>query len=196
MTLELPRLTVCFRFSFFAVLTAMLLFCEGRVTALCLLSSLLHEGGHLAVMTLVRCLPQRVIFGAGGIVIERDHPGGKWEEFAAALGGVAVNALLCLGALLCVRLNGSVTARMFFWVNALLLLFNLLPVRQLDLYTALCAVFPGHSRCLKRLSDVTTLLLFAATVLYFIKISVNPSLAAACACCAACNGFAGERSDL
>lgn len=196
MTIELPHLTVCFRFSFFAVLTVMLLFCDANVTALCLVSSLLHEGGHLAVMALVRTYPQSICFGAGGIVIERARPGGKWEEFAAALGGVALNAVLCLGAFLSVRLTGSVTARMFFWVNALLLLFNLLPVRQLDLYTALCAVFPGQTRCFKRISDVTTVLLFVATIVYFIKISVNPSLAAACACCAACNGFAGERSNL
>ena len=66
MTIELPRVTLRFRFSFFAVLTLMLLCGNEAVALCCFLSSALHECGHLLLLLLFRAFPEDVTFGAGG----------------------------------------------------------------------------------------------------------------------------------
>ena len=192
MTVELPNLTLRFRFSFFAVLTVMLLRFDAAVTALCILASLFHEGGHLLAMYAVHCPPRCVTFGAGGIVIERDGRfAGRMAEAFIAMGGVLMNALLAGASCLWTALTVTARGRLFFWVNVLPAAFNALPVRRLDLWTALSALF-GRERELNLLSDAATLLLCTATVLYFIKISVNPSLAVGCVYCVLLNA---QRTD-
>ncbi|MBQ5968826.1 MAG: hypothetical protein IJL52_01770 [Clostridia bacterium] len=192
MTVELPSLTLRFRFSFFAVLTVMLLLCSARVTLLCVLASLLHECGHLLAMALVKCPPRCVTFGAGGIVIDRgDRFAGRGAECFFALGGIGMNLLLAAASFLRYRMTRAPWAMLFFWANMLPAAVNALPVRGLDVWTALCARF-GPRRGFHVLSDVTTALLCTATVLYFIKISVNPSLAVGCVYCILLNGSAGN----
>ena len=113
-------MTLRFRFSFFAVLTVMLLLCSARVTLLCVLASLLHECGHLLAMALVKCPPRCVTFGAGGIVIDRgDRFAGRGAECFFALGGIGMNLLLAAASFLRYRMTRAPWAMLFFWANML-----------------------------------------------------------------------------
>ena len=58
-------------FSFVLVVTAMLLFFEEKIVLLSVLSSVLHELGHLFLMILFKEKIERVVFGAFGVRIEK-----------------------------------------------------------------------------------------------------------------------------
>ncbi|MGN1444180.1 MAG: hypothetical protein ACI4XE_10070, partial [Acutalibacteraceae bacterium] len=96
MTIELCDTRFRLTFSFFAVITAMLLTCDRRIVIVSVLSSLLHECGHLALMFVFREKPECVIFGAFGIRIERQGVSALSykRQAAVAMGGISVNFVL------------------------------------------------------------------------------------------------------
>lgn len=88
-----------------------------------LLSAVLHELGHLAVLWLLGIPVEEISVRLGGTVIRSELPGG-WREVLAAAAGPAVNLLLALACFRC-------------WpplclCSLLLAWYNLLPVMPLD----------------------------------------------------------------
>ena len=166
----------------------MLLCGDGSVALCCFFSSLVHESGHFLMMLRFHSPPQAVIFGAGGIVITRT--GGRFVSCRAevwiALGGIFANALLALFSLAVYVWLQMQQWLLLFWVNLLLPALNLLPVQSLDLWTALSAVCAARlddlraQAVLKRISNITTIAFVVFTIVYFIFISQNFSLAAVC----------------
>ena len=71
MLLELRRTKVEFSPGFIIVVTLMLLFFDEKIVLLSVLSSLLHEGGHLLAIWLSGERIERVVIGAFGLRIER-----------------------------------------------------------------------------------------------------------------------------
>ena len=188
MTLEFKSFSLRLRFSFFAVLALMLLLCEHETTLLCFCSALLHEGGHLLLLRLFGAKVRAVTFGAAGVMIERAGafllPAAK--EAAAALGGVAVNGLLCGFALLLRPVLAAKTAQILFFANAALAMLNLLPVYPLDCFRALHAALEPRlsperlNRLLRGVSLVTVAAFAAFCVFFQLKIGRNVSLLAVC----------------
>ena len=117
----------------------MLLTSNGTIALLCFGSALLHECGHLLLLWLCGADVREVSFGAGGIVIVRNGCAfcGTTRECCIALGGIFVNCLLCLGALLWYDIEKTQTAPVLVAVNGALALLNLLPVQSLDAYRVL-----------------------------------------------------------
>ncbi len=188
MELRFRRCSLRLNFSFFAVLAVMLLLRDRQATAVCFVSALLHECGHLVLLRVFGAHVRRVAFGAAGIVIERGDvcllPGTK--EALAALGGVFVNALLCaLALLLRFRLNERL-CQTLLWSNALLGALNLLPVYPLDLWRALHALLEDRlspertEPLLRRVSLCGCAAFCAFSLWYFLKIGRNLSLLAVC----------------
>ena len=165
MELKFSRCSLRVNFSFFAVLALMLLFRDRQTALVCFLSAMLHECGHLLLLGLFGARVRAVAFSGAGVVIERDDvlslPGSR--EALAALGGVAVNGMLCLLALLLRRMLPEKTfAALFF------------------------AAFEGRvsreklARVLMSVSRSATLLFCVFCGFYFWKIGRNPSLLAVC----------------
>lgn len=119
-----------------ASVVAMLSLDTEKLTAVCLLASLLHEGGHAVAMLLLRDAPRCVTLGVFGLRVERNgNPRLGYPALCAvSLAGPLTNALYA--ALLC-RCSPQA-----FAVHAVLAGFHLLPVLSLDggeaLYAALC----------------------------------------------------------
>ena len=126
-------------FSFFAVLGFMIRIDRGGTAILCMLSCLMHELGHLAVMLAENRPPERVRLYGGGM-----HIVGGSMSFPAAAAGCAVNVLLfCVFFLIPWE---SRELRLFGVINLLNAAFNLLPFGELDgklmLDKALIRAFP------------------------------------------------------
>lgn len=162
------------RFSFFAVLG--LLICADREggTMMCVLSCLLHELGHLAVMLFERHPPERIVLYGGGI-----HIKGGSTDFAAVIAGIAVN--LMLFAAFGLPPWDSRELRLFGVTNLLIAAVNLLPIGELDgklmLDMALTRAFRPERAV--RISEVCERLIFVlmipSVILLVFSGSVNVS---------------------
>ena len=98
------------------------------------LSSLIHEFGHLIMMLAIGNKPKIVRFELTGINIIRNQEFGisNKNEVIISLGGPIANAIIfvfcCI--LLCFYNNDSIMT--FACINLILMTFNLLPVKRLD----------------------------------------------------------------
>ncbi len=99
-----------------------------------MVSSLLHETGHLLIMTSVGNKPQAVRFEITGMNIIRqpDLKISTKNEILIALGGPFINLICFLFSviMLCIYKNESILT--FGCINLILMTFNLLPIKKLD----------------------------------------------------------------
>ena len=117
----------------------MLLVSNGTIALFCFGSSLLHECGHLFFLRLFSVDVRLISFSAGGILMERRSGAfsGFLPECLIALGGIAVNLLLCGCFALCYSITEQRTFGVLGVINGALAVMNLLPVRSLDGYRVL-----------------------------------------------------------
>lgn len=173
-------------FSFSLTVTLMLLFCQSDTVILCLISSVLHEGGHLILMYLFRQKVLSVTFGAFGVRIDRHFSSEisyKKEAFIA-FGGIGINLLIAFMSALYYYLTGTGFSLRLTAVNLFIALFNMIPIDTLDIgrvlrYTLLC--FYDESGCHKILNIISAAwvnLLAAGCIFYTVSYCVNPSLIA------------------
>ena len=98
------------------------------------ISSLLHEFGHLLIMTSVGNKPKAVRFEITGMNIIRqpDLKISTKNEILIALGGPLVNfiSFLISVIILCFYENKNILT--FACINLILMIFNLLPIKRLD----------------------------------------------------------------
>ena len=99
-----------------------------------ILSSLLHETGHLVVMCSLNNYPQCVRFEITGMNIKR-QPSVKIStknEIFIAFGGPLINAVVLLVSCVLLCFFESEKILTIACVNLILMTFNLLPVKRLD----------------------------------------------------------------
>ncbi len=186
MIIEIFKTKYKFSFSFFAVVTVMLLTADSGIALLSLVSSLLHECGHLVFMYLFGENPDSVELGAFGIRIERlavsDLSYGK--EAVIAISGVAVNFLLCAVFLLIYCFNGKSLMLAVVFVNLFIAALNLMPVGMLDAGRFLRYILYMRTDdrkteiILSRISNITVILFCIFTALYTVLAGINISLIA------------------
>ena len=147
-------------------------------------SSLLHEMGHLLVMTSVGNKPQKVRFEITGMNIIR-QPNLKIStknEVLIALGGPFINFICFLISviILCIVNNENILT--FGCINLILMLFNLLPINRLDggmaLYYMLIQKYDDVvcSKILRATSMIFITLIYAWGIYVFISSRYNISL--------------------
>ena len=88
-----------------------------------LLSAFLHELGHLLAMACFGIHADRICLGLRGAAISARFPSVR-SEFVSTLAGPMVNLLLLFSA------HGRWPQ--LYWVNLVLLVYNLLPIYPLD----------------------------------------------------------------
>lgn len=199
MRLKFTETEIRLDFSFVLVSTLMLIFCNQKIVLISVASSMLHECGHLVAMHLCGERPQRVVFGAFGVRIEKYAFSGvsyKKEVFIA-LGGIAVNFILCALCFVLYGFTQSITALCGGIINIFISLMNMVPVRALDMGRAINFVLLSKKSEAEaqRISDVISLvfcvIFLVFTVFYSVCVKVNISLiAVSIYLCLSCHGTA------
>lgn len=188
LTVKIGKTGITVGFSFFAVLALMLLFAQRKIVAVCLVSSLLHECGHLLFLYLFKSMPQKVIFGAFGIRIDRTETAALsyQKEAVISIGGVLVNFVLAALFLIFYLKIKSEEACCGVFVNIFIAALNLIPVGMLDagnfLRYILLMSFDEEKtqKILLAVSDASVCVLCLLCVLYTIFVSVNISFITVC----------------
>ena len=186
MILELSRTRVEFSISFVIVLTLMLLFFDERIVVLSVVSSLLHECGHLLATGFCGERIEKVVFGAFGLRIERSAftKTSYKSEVLIALGGIIVNYGIFLLCLLIYIFSENESVAIFGIINLFVGLFNSVPVKSLDMGKALLSLFKikrseeNAERIMNVISFVFLLFFLVFTVFYCIEFGLNFSLIA------------------
>ena len=159
-----------------ALLTALLLWKPDGLAVACLLAALLHEGGHLLAMVLLRVPPEDCVLGAFGARIRLGNrlPSYK-SNLIISFSGPLIN-FLCAGVL---YIGDMHTAAL---VHLVLALFNLLPASALDggemLRCGLCllGLEPLSGFVLRWTSALTLLPLAAVSFWLFLRGEGNGTL--------------------
>ncbi len=173
-------------FTFALTVTLMLIFCHKETVLLCLMSSLLHEAGHLILMYISGQKVISVTFGAFGVRIDRlsKTASSYKNEAIIAFGGIGVNLLIAFTSAVYYNFTHCSFAVSLMAVNIFIAIFNSIPIDTLDMgrvlrYTLLCLY--DESRChiiMKTVSAVAVNILALLCIIYSLKFTVNPSLIA------------------
>ena len=149
-----------------------------------ILSSMLHETGHLFTMISLGNKPKKIRFELTGINIIRNQEIviSTKNEILISLGGPLINALMTVVSCIVLVFYNNEKVLAFACINLILMTFNLLPVKKLDgggiLYFLLSTKF-DFMLCSKVL-NVTSLcfisLIFAWGIYIFVASSYNFSL--------------------
>lgn len=132
MFLVFPRIRL--RISVFALPSLLvMLWIEGLLPFLMLvMSALVHEFGHIFTMKLLGHRPRRIdILPMGALIVCPESIPYK-DETAIALSGPILSLTASLTAFCVYAANGNAYCFFFAFMNALLALFNLLPIEKLD----------------------------------------------------------------
>lgn len=184
MSFEIRGLRIKIGFLFVWVLAILLCFdFDGRIK-LAVLFSLVHETGHLAAILLLRQRPKQVSFGLFGMTIIRDNDISEnyRHQIITSLAGPAVNAVMFLVFYTYCTVSGNTAYLDCAGINAVMALFNLMPVFSLDGGRALEAVLNlrydsvKSERILKAVSFVFLLILDSLGILILIKSGYNFTL--------------------
>ena len=184
MTLIINETKYKIDFTFAFTATLMLILLEEDTVIISLLSSMLHEKGHLFFMHLFYQKVQSVTFGAFGVRIDRQLTTALSykKEAVIAFGGILVNIIIAISGATHYSLSGSIFSLKLSAVNIIIALFNMIPLDTLDMgrvlrYTLL--VHMDEVRCdriLRLISFVFVNLLAVVCLLYSLFIGFNPSL--------------------
>lgn len=176
MSVRLGKTKLFVGYEVVAAISAVLILDRSDRIICCILSALLHELGHLAVMRFFHIPVRRVSVRIFDILIEADSPTDFRADVCITLGGVTAN-FLC--ALLFAPLN-----RNLLLANLALGCFNLLPVMSLDggrlLYLLLSRRFlPKTCTIILKITTFILLIpLMTAGILMLLRSGYNYSLLA------------------
>lgn len=183
---ESVETSVEIRADFFLIITVMLMTGDTGTVVNSILSSILHECGHIAAIVFLGERIKRLLFCSAGLRIDRRiNPSLSFGgEILISAAGVSVNFTLCIAAYIIYKLTGQTFFLSFFAVNLAIGLFNLLPIEPLDgakvLYFILCRRIPQQKaeNIILRLSVITAAALSALCTVAFCLKASNVSLAA------------------
>ncbi len=154
--LKVKNTDIVICFSFVAVLTMCILLYSEKVIVISVVSSILHECGHIAAIRMNGVAIKEIRFYGGGMKITRDLsclPFSK--ELFVTFAGVLVNFCICL--------LSYCFFKTIFSVNLAIMIFNLLPMGCLDGARALEMIADKYP-CVKPLL-VTVKTIFCALLL-------------------------------
>ncbi len=169
----------------FAALLAFIITLNSPVNVLLtIISSLLHETGHLIAMIFLDNKPQCVRFEITGMNIKR-QPSLKIStknELLIALAGPFANGLTLVSSCIAFYFFESEQVFTLSCVNLILMTFNLLPIKKLDggmaLYHLLSLKYNAHicSKFLKITSIAFVIVLYLWGIYVFVSTDYNISV--------------------
>ena len=172
-------------FTFALTVTLMLLLCSEETVIISLISSMLHEIGHLIFMFIFNQRVISVTFGCFGVRIEKLEQSLSYKKEAMiALGGIMVNFIIAIFSGTHYYILRSDFSLKLMAVNIFIALFNMIPVDTLDIgrvlrYTLLCyADEEKTQRILCSVSVISVNLLAFGCIAYSILLGFNISLIA------------------
>ena len=169
-------------FYFLVAVSLLLMIDRSGVVALCIASSILHEIGHLAALTIIKATPKEISFGPSGIKLFESRQGdiSYTKDIFVAISGPIVNfAAFAVLYILSIKYKNSLQPisamiPLAALVNLVIGIFNLLPIAPLDggrvVYSLLCSLASQETatRVIKVLS--ITMLLPVATFGFYLLI--------------------------
>ncbi len=149
-----------------------------------IISSMLHEIGHLAIMLILKNKPEKIRFELTGINIIRnqDKKISSKKEVLIALGGPLMNLFIVTICCIILSTYDNDSILIFSGINLILMIFNLLPIKKLDgglaLYHSLSKKFDLNFTylILKVTSIIFILIIFVWGIYIFIVSRYNISL--------------------
>ena len=171
-------------FSFIALIVLMILFYEEKIIVLSLISSFIHESGHLSFMYLFGDSVKSVELTFFGMRIDKNSSTNLSykKDIIIALGGIIFNLAF---AVVCYIIYAAYRLRCFLIlsaVNLVIAAINSFPVSMLDTGKALrcCLLLHFSKESADKVSDLISLIFIivfsAFSVLYFVFYNVNISL--------------------
>ena len=163
---------------FFAVITLLLTFSVDSVVIITLLSSVLHELGHLILLVKYGCKIKSVTLSYYGMKIIRENEISLdfGKEIAVCLSGVTVNLVISiLFTVFYLTFKNQFLLKVSV-VNLILGLFNLLPVGLLDGARALSCFLKYRfdlSKSEKMLKAISICVLIPIIILSFFLLKLN-----------------------
>lgn len=171
------------RAGFFIVITFMLLVCDNETVMTSLCSSVLHECGHLAAIVILSENPEKIVFSASGMRIDRKRNASLSfsKEIIIAASGVLVNFLISFFSYTAYLIGKSNFLFSVFAVNMIIGAFNILPLESLD--GAVCLKYylcrrtnEEKAETVMNIISVTVsvaLIVFFAFTVYFRKVNLS-----------------------
>lgn len=171
-------------FSFAALIVLMVILYEERIVIYSLVSSLIHESGHLLFMILSGEVPKAVYLTLFGMRIDRTEGVliSYRKEILISLGGIILNILFSVLFLILYSFYRHSELPVIAAVNLIIALVNALPVSALDLGRAIrYALYikidrESTEKCLKLISVIFIMLFSAFTAVYTVFLGINVSL--------------------
>ena len=128
-----------------------------------IVSSVMHEMGHIAACLLFKTVPKVDISVFGFKLC--NYPAIKYQKIIVLICGPAVNLLLILISAYYLRIQFDLSLYIFLCVNITILIFNLLPVHFMDGGQIVYEIFANDS--LKLTLDIISLGCCFIAILYF-----------------------------
>ena len=134
MTFKICGIQFEITFLFVAILTYIISLKAPANVLVTVISSLLHEMGHLSVMLLVRNKPKTVKFELVGMNIIRQESFkiSAKREIAISLGGPIMNFIIVIISCIFLCFYENYIVMTCACINLILITFNLLPIKTLD----------------------------------------------------------------
>ncbi len=186
MILRIGRTRLKISFSFVALIAIMVMLCDERIVLCSLLSSLIHESGHLFFMLLSGDAPKNIEMSLFGFEIDRSNKVrlSYKKEMLISLGGIIFNMIFSIFSLIIYNLSQSEEAFLFSGINFVVAAVNAFPVSVLDCGQTVKYFLLLHfdseksEKYAECISVVFTLIFTASSFIYLLLLGVNISLVA------------------
>lgn len=148
MTIRIGKIKFELSFPLVAAMTAVIIYDTTLSVAICFISVMLHELGHIAALCHYGAMPEKIRLTLFDIAIvdKGKNLRSKKQDLVVVLAGVTVNFVIAAAAFLCFEVFGGEILDMIFYTNITLGCFNIMPVDSLDggqaLYLILSEKFP------------------------------------------------------
>ncbi len=165
------------RFVFFTAVFFGLYFDTLNIFKFCILSSILHEAGHVAAYIIILKQMPKIKITIFGFVMQYPRANSK-NLWLVTLCGPLVNITACCISFLLLQIKFTLNLYVFMWVNAVIFAFNMLPVYYLDGGHILYDKFAWYQRYYRIISGMAMAVMAAAVMLVSSeKFSLRPVLA-------------------
>ena len=183
MIFRFGNISIKLSFSFVALIVTMTLVCDEKIVFCSVLSSFIHECGHLFFMYFSDDKPSTIEFTLFGMRISKGESCSVSykSEMLTALGGIIFNCVFSLIFFIAYKLSGRHELIIISIVNAAVAAVNAFPVSSLDSGRAVRCFLKykeADEACLTLISYMFTVVFVSASVIYTALFSVNISLIA------------------